>query len=298
MAEYKSKQLIDGLFFPEGARWFRNKLWFGDIHAGRVMSVDESGQIRTVAQFDTPCSGVGFLPDGTVLASLMKDRVLAWVDAAGKRSTQADLAAFNPDHINDVVTDIRGRTYVDCLAYHMHWFDPELHPSGTTIHRFQNKAADTPLTVTDQIVLVNADGSARVVAADLLGPNGLAITGDGKYLVVAEWRVNRLTRFRIEPDGSLVERELFAETAGLPDGICVDAEDAVWVASPTTGDCVRVLKGGQVTDRVRPVGKRVTACVLGGADRRTLYLTTDEMPALGTGRIEMVDVKVPGAGFP
>jgi sugar lactone lactonase YvrE len=263
--------------------------------------ITEDGRIEIAAQFKSPCSGLGFLPDGTLLASLMQERVLARVSRSGEISVHADLSPFQPDHINDIVTDAQGRTYVDCLSYQMDWRGQETLPDGTVIHLFKNKAAETPLTVTDRIVLVEANGSARVVATDLLGPNGLAITGDGKHLIVAEWRINRLTRFRIEPDGSLSNRELFANTEGLPDGICCDAEDAVWVACPTLGDCTRVLMGGKVVERIKvPPGNRVTACVLGGPERRTLYLTTDRVPAGDrvSGCIEVAEVAVPGVGYP
>ena len=179
----------------------------------------------------------------------------------------------------------------------MEWSEPETHESGTIVHRFRNRAADTP-GAKDKLVLVDVDGSARVVADDLMGPNGLAISGDGVSLFVAEWRANRLTKFKIAPDGSLTERTLFAQVEGLADGICVDVEGAVWMASPTTGVCQRVLQGGRITDRVTPLGNRVTACVLGGADRKTLFLTTDENPRPATGRIEAVEVNVPGEGYP
>jgi len=149
------------------------------------------------------------------------------------------------------------------------------------------------------LVLVDSDGSSRVVASELMGPNGLAITGDGKYLVVAEWRAHRITRFRILGDGSLADRQHFGDTLGLPDGLCVDVEDAVWYSSPETGDCVRMAFGGKILERVVPrFGRRVTSCVLGGDDRRQLFLTTDRHPEIGGGCIEMTTVQVPGTGYP
>ena len=294
----QSDEILPDQFFPEGARWYGNRLWFGDIHAARVVSFGDNYLPRIEAQFRSNCSGIGFLDDGTPIASLMRERILARIEADGTYGVHADLSDTGCDHINDIVTDGKGRTYVDCLSYGMHWFEPERHSSGTLIHRIKNLAGETPDSVTDQIALVERDGTHRIVADNLLGPNGLAITGDGRYLIVAEWRANRLTRFRIDEKGSLVERAVFAHTEGIPDGICVDEEGAVWVASPTTNDCVRYRMGGEVLERVKGVGRRITSCVLGGADRRTLFLTTDEHPEIGKGRIEIARVTVPGAGYP
>lgn len=295
--QMKASVLVTGLYFPEGARWHADRLWFGEIEAARVSSLDAAGTVAVEAQFTTPCAGIGFLPDGSLLVSLMQARELARV-RAGHVECHANLASFGCDHINDTVSDAAGRTYVDCLSYRMRWFEETTVENGTVLHRFQNTARESPMTLTDQLVMVDVDGSARTVADGLLGPNGLAITESGR-LIVAEWRANRLTSFRILDDGSLEDRRLFGETEDLPDGICADAEGAVWCASPQTGDCVRMLEGGRVSARVVPAhGTRVTSCVLGGPGRRTLYLTTDRHPQVGGGAIEAVNVDVPGAGFP
>lgn len=289
-----AEPLLEGLYFPEGARWHRERLWFGEIQAARVSWLDPSGRHGTAAQFESPCSGLGVLADGSLVASLMKEQQLSRIDG-GSPTVHADLSQLGFDHINDIVSDASGRVYVDALAYHMKWHPPRILEDGVRFHGFENKARETPHSVTDSLVLVEPDGSTRVVAKGLLGPNGLAISADGKTLVVAEWRIDHLTRFDIHEDGSLSGRRLFGQAPALPDGLCADVEGGVWCASPVSGDCFRMLDGGEITDRARPtVGTRVTACALGGADLRTLYLTTDGGAPLGGGAIESVDVDVPG----
>jgi sugar lactone lactonase YvrE len=289
-----AEPLLEGLYFPEGARWHRERLWFGEIQAARVSWLEPSGHCGTAAQFDSPCSGLGVLADGSMVASLMKEQRLARVEESSS-TIHADLSERGFDHINDIVSDSFGRVYVDALAYHMEWQQPRILENGVRFHGFENKARETPRSVTDSLLLVDPDGSARIVAEGLLGPNGLAIGADGKTLVVAEWRADRLTMFDIGEDGSLTGRRLFGQAPALPDGLCADVDGAVWCASPVSGDCFRMLEGGAITDRVRPtLGTRVTACALGGADLRTLYLTTDGSAPIGGGAIEAVEVDVPG----
>jgi sugar lactone lactonase YvrE len=158
---------------------------------------------------------------------------------------------------------------------------------------------------TTVLILVEPDGSARVVADDVLFPNGSVITPDGKTLIVAETFAARLTAFTITDDGSLVDRRLFAGLNGaFPDGIALDAEGAVWVASPPTHEVLRVAAGGEVLDRVATGEHEAIACALGGLDRRTLYICTSsthdpvEAMARRDARIEAVEVDVPGAGWP
>ena len=164
-------------------------------------------------------------------------------------------------------------------------------------------AANAPVEPAE-IVLVTPQGHARVVAEDLLFPNGTVITPDGQTLIVAETFGNRLTAFDIESDGSLNNRRIWADLQGVfPDGICLDAEGAIWVAAPHPGEVMRVLKGGKISDRVA-VSTRPYACMLGGDDRCTLFICTagsavpDEVLAGPGGKIETIDVKVPGAGLP
>ena len=154
-----------------------------------------------------------------------------------------------------------------------------------------------------EIVLVTPDGDARVVADDLAFPNGTVITPDGHTLIVAESYGRRLTTFDIEPDGSLTQRRIWAQLGqSIPDGICLDADGAIWVASPMIGEVLRVREGGVVTHRIK-VSTQPIACMLGGLQRRTLFIMTaelrpsDEAETKASGRVEMVEVDIPGAGL-
>jgi sugar lactone lactonase YvrE len=298
LQRYRSTPIAEGLYVPEGLRWTGSEVHFGDILAAHVGSVAPDGSIRTVGQFDGPCSGIGYLADGSMLVSLMRHRRLERISADGSVSTHADLASLGYDYINDMVTDAAGRAYLDGLRTHLHWFDPEPGPDGTIIHRYRNDQGPAGSSPIDDLLLVEPDGSVSVAARDLAGPNGLALSADGRTLIVAEWRASRLTSFPVNADGSLGPREHFADTPGGPDGICLDVEGAVWVSLPATGRCVRVARGGAVLAEVVVTGKRATSCVLAGPGRRTLYISTDEMPTPNRGRIEVVDVPVPGTGAP
>jgi sugar lactone lactonase YvrE len=155
-----------------------------------------------------------------------------------------------------------------------------------------------------EIIMVTPDGKARIVAEALFFPNGMIITPDGQTLVVAETWGNCLTAFDIQLDGSLARRRTWAKLDGAyPDGICLDAEGAIWVAAPSPGEVLRVNPGGNVTHSVK-VSTKPYACMLGGHDRRTLIVCTadplnpDRFRAEPNGKIEMVEVEVPGAGLP
>jgi sugar lactone lactonase YvrE len=276
--------LLDGLVFPEGPRWHDGKLWFSDMHAHRVMTVDLAGRADTVCEVPGQPSGLGWLPDGRLLVVSMTDRRLLRLDPGGL-TLVADLASLASFHCNDMVVDARGRAYVGNFGFDLH--------------------ARAPFKPAD-LVLVPPGGAPRVVARELAFPNGCVITPDGKTLIVGESGAARLTAFTIEPDGSLVERRVWAalaEAKVIPDGICLDAEGAIWVASPLGNEVFRVVEGGAVVDRVR-VSTVPFACMLGGPDRRTLFVATAEThePAAAkakpSGRIEIATVDVPGAGLP
>jgi sugar lactone lactonase YvrE len=164
-------------------------------------------------------------------------------------------------------------------------------------------AANSPVKPAE-IVLVTPEGQACVVAEDLLFPNGSVITPDGQTLIVAETFGHRLTAFDVEADGSLVNRRIWAKLDKIfPDGICLDAEGAIWVAAPYPGEVIRVVEGGRITHRV-VVSTRPYACMLGGNSRRTLFICTagsaipNELRGIAGGKIEVTDVDVPGTGLP
>jgi sugar lactone lactonase YvrE len=277
----RPETLIDGLRFPEGPRWREGRLWFSDMHARQVLAVDLDGRTEVVVTVPGDPSGLGWLPDGRLLVVSMRDRRLLRLDPEGL-ALVADLSGLAPFHCNDMVVDARGRAYVGNFGFDLH-------------------GGQAP--VATGLALVLPDGRARVAAADLRFPNGTVITPDGRTLIVAESFGARLTAFDVAEDGSLANRREWARMVrAVPDGICLDAEGALWVASPVGGAVLRLREGGEVTHRIE-VEHEAFACMLGGPERRTLFLCTaahsdPSRTHERTGRIEWVEVDVPGAGLP
>src|SRR5512146_191605 len=276
------KALLDNLAFGEGPRWHDGKLYCSDMHAHTVNAVDMQGRNSVLAEVAAWPSGLGWLPDGRMLVVSMTDRKLLRQEA-GALKLHADLSALASYHCNDMVVDSRGRAYVGNFGYDI--------IAG---------AAQKPA----ELVMVEPDGAARVVARDLQFPNGSVITPDGKTLVVGESMGHRLTAFDIAADGALTNRRVWAELGeGVPDGIALDAEGAIWVASPFTHELLRVKQGGQVAERIKREQMPI-ACMLGGPARRTLFLLTaesidpDVLRAKRNSRIETTEVEVGGAGLP
>ena len=278
--------MLDGLAFAEGPRWHDGRLWFSDMHADRVIALDVgTGDTEVVAEVPTRPSGLGWRPDGTLLVVSMTDRRLLAVDDDGMR-VAADLTAVAPYDCNDMVVDAEGNAYVGNFGFDLH--DPEAEHRTTTL------------------VLVTVDGAVRVVADGLFFPNGCVITPDGRTLIVGESFGACLTAFDIGTDGSLSNRREWARVRGAaPDGICLDAEGAVWMASPLSNQVLRVAEGGEVLHEIRTSDERQPfACMLGGPGRRTLFVCTalesepDSCVRHMAGRIEAIDVDVAGAGLP
>jgi len=274
--------LVDGLTFPEAPRWRDGKLWFSDFYSFRVLAVDLAGHVSTVAHVPQRPSGLGWLPDGRLLVVSMLDRSLLRLDE-GKLSKIADLSALATGPCNDMVVDAHGRAYVGNFGYDRH-------------------AGQEPRTTC--IARIDPDGAVVRAAEDLLFPNGTVITPDGKTLVVGETFAHRLTAFDIAADGTLSNRRVFAQLDGVsPDGICLDVEGAIWVADPWGKRVVRVFDGGRVERTIATGERGAYACMLGGEDRRTLFICTNtgSGPAMADkrdGRIEFLRVDVPGAGLP
>jgi sugar lactone lactonase YvrE len=274
--------LVDGLVFPECPRWRVDTLWLSDMLDHRVIRVDESGHATLVADFETRPGGLGWLPDGRLLVVSMEERRVLAVDgrAVEEFSDLSDLAVHE---CNDMVVDGGGRAYVGHVG--------RSHTSAEV--------------ASGDLILVRAGTGPRVVASGLQYPNGCAITPDGRRLILAEFDGDRLVSFGIEEDGTLSEPRIFAELESHPDGICLDAEGAVWVASPRAEEALRVREGGSITARVTP-GHPVYAVALGGTDGRTLFLCgapasnvgLDELVERRGGRVEAVRVDVPGVGAP
>jgi sugar lactone lactonase YvrE len=274
--------LIDGLAFPEGPRWHDGKFFFSDMHAHQVVAVDMAGKREVICEVPNRPSGLGWLPDGRMLVVSMTDRKLMRLDRDGLKMV-ADMSKFAPFDCNDMVVDARGHAYVGNFGFDLHKNET---PRGTTL------------------VMIAPDGVARAVAEDMMFPNGMVITPDGKTLIVGETFGRRLTAFDIDADGSLTNRRLWADLGkSLPDGICLDAENAIWVACPTSSEVIRVKQGGGLVERIK-VETDAFACMLGGADGRTLFVATapnsdpEKCRATRGGRIETTQVEVPGAGLP
>ncbi len=274
--------LLDGLRFPEGPRWHDGRFWFSDMHAGQVIAVDLSGRSEVVVGVKAEPSGLGWLPDGRLLVVSMQDRRLLRLDADGLTQV-ADLSDLASYHCNDMVVDAEGRAYVGNFGFDLH-------------------AGESPTST--NLILVHPDGRSEVAAPDLRFPNGAVITPDGRTLIVGESFGGCLTAFDVADDGTLSGRREWAKLEGaVPDGICLDAEGAIWVASPIgKGGVLRVREGGEVTQRIA-VENEAFACMLGGPERRTLFICTapdsnPEKTGDRGGRIETVEVDIPGAGLP
>ncbi len=275
--------LLDGLAFPEGPRWHDGKLWFSDIFGGVVRAVDLAGRAELVAEVAERPSGLGWTVDNRLLVVSMNDRRLLCMEGAALRPF-ADLAPHATGPCNDMVVDGEGRIWVGNFGFDM-FAGAERRPAA--------------------IIHVDRNGAASVAAEGLDFPNGMAVTPDGTLLIVAESYGNRLTRFDIGGNGALSNPRPFATLPGVvPDGICLDAEGAVWVAHARANQTLRVLEGGRIAQTVSvEEGRAVYACALGGSDRRTLFLCTNaargpDAREARQGRIEITRVDVPGAGWP
>lgn len=283
MSPRPAEIVADGLAFPEGPRWHDDRLWVSDQHAGRIVTFAATGRVETFAEVPTGPSGLGWLPDGRLLAVAMGARAVLRFDADGP-VVHADLRPLVTGDCNDMVVDAAGRAYVGNFGFDLY-------------------GGETPCETV--LVAVAPDGTAHVAAEGLAFPNGSVITPDGRTLLVGESMAGRISAFTIADDGSLGGRRPWATLAGATvDGMCLDAEGCVWVACPATGRALRVREGGEILDEVGGSHPGVYACMLGGTDRRTLYLCTapshepERTLAERTGRIEAASVSVPGAGFP
>ncbi|WIE64550.1 SMP-30/gluconolactonase/LRE family protein [Curtobacterium sp. MCLR17_036] len=277
--------VVTGIRFPEGNRWRAGRLWYSDMHTGEVFSVDPSADAAPwrEARVDGQSSGLGWLADGRLVVSAMESRTIVAVESDGSTSVFADLSSVESSLVNDlVVDDATGRTYIGAFGYDLYGGE-ELRPG--------------PLWV------VEPDGSARLAADGLVFPNSANVLPGTRTLVVSETWGGRLTAFDIEADGSLTGRRTWASLPEgvTPDGSTVDAEGAIWVCSVDTGEFLRVVEGGEVTDRIDAPGRCAVDCALGGDDGRTLYLATADSydPATTArthdGRISAVRVAVPGS---
>jgi sugar lactone lactonase YvrE len=270
---------VDGIVYGEGPRWHNGRLWFTDGPAGHVCSVGETGDVAMEVTVEH-ASGLGWLPDGTLVISTLFEAKVHHVDEQGHVAATFDLSDRSWS-TNDLVVATDGRAYVDL---------------------YQVSAAG----MTGAIGLVDVVGNVRVVASELAVPNGLGFLPDASTLVVSETNGSRILAFPTHPDGSLGAPSVFADLGAdrHPDGLCVDVEGGVWVGCYDTQEFLRVVAGGAVTHRVSVQGGWAIAPALGGADGRTLYMVIDDttqeglMKGESTGWIMQARVDVPGAGSP
>ncbi len=297
---HRLRTLVTGGDFFEGPRWRQGRWWVSDFYRHAVYAVTPEGETEQVLDVPEQPSGLGWLPDGSLLVVSMRDRRLLrrWPD--GSVTTHADLSDHAPWHCNDMVVDGHGRAWVGNFGFDlMNGADP----------------------ATTCLLRVDADGGITVAADELAFPNGTVITPDGRTLIVGESMAGRLTAFTINQAGDLVDRRIHAQLgaapplttaqevmAGLtvvPDGCCLDAKDHLWVADALGSGCLRVAPGGEIAETIEPPeGQSIFACMLGGPEGRTLLLCcapdSSEHRRKGAGEASLVtcEVDTPHAGYP
>ncbi|QXV99926.1 MULTISPECIES: SMP-30/gluconolactonase/LRE family protein [Rhodococcus] len=289
--------VVDNRAFLECPRWHEDRLWVSDLYAHEVLSIGQSGDVRVEALVPNRPSGLGWLPDGRLLIVSMLDRKILRREHSGELVVHADLSSLSPTKINDMVVDGNGRAWVGSFGF-----------------EFRSASAVEPA----DLIRIDPNGTASVAATGLHFPNGTVVTPEG-VLVVAESMGNRLTAFDIENNGDLTGRRVWAAfgddvptssvadamaaSSVAPDGICLDAEGAIWVADALNRRLVRVRETAGVVDEIQ-FDTGVFACMLGGADGRTLYAcaapSSSEHKRAHTRDASMlaVHVEVPHAGKP
>jgi sugar lactone lactonase YvrE len=266
---------MTGLAMGESPRWHEERLWFSDWGAQEIITVDLHGKSEVVVRtsFALPFC-IDWLPDGRLLVVSGREGLVLRRESDGTLITHADLRGLSPAGWNEIVVDGRGNAYIN---------------GGPGI------------------IQLTSDGSVREVASSFAFPNGMAVTPDNSTLIIAESHGKKLTAFDIAKDGSLSHRRVWADLGnGVPDGICIDAENAVWYADVPNKCCVRVREGGEVLQTVT-VDRGCFACMLGGADKKTLFIVVTEWRGMEkiaevararTGQVMTMTVPVPGAGWP
>ena len=282
MADYPVQALLSGRGLVESPRWHDGRLYFSDWSAGEVIAVDLAGRGEVIARVDSLPLCTAFLPDGRlVIVSSPQGRLLRH-EPDGSLVTHAELG--QPGW-NDIVADGRGNIFVNRANFNP--MAAEAFQPGFVCH-------------------VATDGTVREVADDIAFPNGMAVTADNSTLIVADSYRHQLVAFDIGQDGGLSGRRVWADLGdGTPDGICTDAENAVWYADVPGRRCVRVTEGGMVRQTVE-LDRGGFACALGGPRKQTLFITAAQwqgmtaspMVAPGSGQVLSTQVEVPGAGWP
>jgi sugar lactone lactonase YvrE len=275
--------LMTGIVFGESPRWHDGHLWFSDWGAQELIAVDLEGNSEVIVRMRSFPFCIDWLPDGRLLIVSASDGLLLRRDPDGSLVTHADLSGLSAHPWNDIVVDGRGNAYVGNIGFAF--------PGG-----------EFALGI---LALVTPDGSTRQVADGVAFPNGMVVTPDNSTLILAESYGNRLTAFDIAADGSLSNQRVWANLDdGAPDGICLDAEGAVWYGDVPNKRCVRVREGDEVLQAIE-LDRGCFACMLGGIERKTLFMVTREWRGLEntasgerTGQILTAPAPAPGAGWP
>ena len=275
--------LMTGLIFPESPRWHDDRLWFADWGAQELLAVDLQGQSEVITQVPSFPFSIDWLPDGRLLIVSASNGLLLRQEQDRSLVTHADLNSLANHPWNETVVDGRGNAYVNNIGFDF--------PEGEF--------------ATGIIALVTPEGTARQVADDVAFPNGMVITPDSATLIVAESYGSKLTAFDITADGSLENRRVWADLeGGAPDGICLDAEGAIWYGDVPNQRCVRVREGGEVLQMI-DLDRGCFACMLGGADKQTLFLIANEWGGpegmgggAAMGQVLTTEAPAPGVGWP
>lgn len=275
--------LLTGLMFPESPRWHDGRFWVSDWGVHEVIACELDGKTEVMARVESLPMCIDWLPDGRLLVVSAADRRLLRQERDGSFATHAELSGIGEHPWNDIVVDGRGNAYVNNIGFDF--------PAGEVAPGI--------------VAVVTPDGAARQVADGVEFPNGMVVTPDNSTLIVAESYGKRLTAFDIATDGSLSNRRLWADLDdGVPDGICLDSDGGVWYADVPNKRCARVREGGAVL-QIIDLDRGCFACMLGGADRRTLFMVTNdwrgpEGMASGppAGQVVMAPAPASGAGWP
>ncbi|MEP6566218.1 MAG: SMP-30/gluconolactonase/LRE family protein [Mesorhizobium sp.] len=276
--------ITSGLAFGESPRWHDGRLWICNWGTGEIVAVDAAGNSEIMLTVPTTLPYcIDWLADGTLLVLSGREGLVLRKEADGSLVTHADLRGLSKQPWNEIVVDGRGNIYVN--------------GGGPTPPPGQFFGPGT-------IALVGKDGSVRQVADNIAFANGMAVTADNNTLIIAESHGNCLTAFDIAADGSLANRRVWADLDGYPDGICLDAEGAVWYADVPNKRCVRVREGGKVLQTVT-VDRGCFACMLGGPERKTLFIVAAQwrgfehmMDEVRSGQVLSIEAPAPGVGFP
>jgi sugar lactone lactonase YvrE len=272
--------LMTGIAFGESPRWHDGRLWFSDWAAHQVIAVDPEGGHEVIASVPSFPMCIDFLPDGRLLVVDSSQRRLLRREVDSSMVTHANLAPISEKPWNDIVVDEHGRAYVNSIGFDFPGGEP-----GPGL-----------------VALVSSDGTVRQVADDLAFPNGMAITEDGATLLVGESYANRITAYDIGSEGALSNRRVWAEVDDHPDGICIDAEGAVWYADVGNRHCVRVREGGEILSTVE-LDRGAFACALSRESQPQLYVVAQQWggspePGELTGQVLEYPAPAPGAGRP